>query len=758
MKFVMKRNQNIMKGLAFTFIATSLSLTGYAQQSRLKYADKMYANEGYYYASEAYEDVLARKTDSATVAVKLADSYDKLGDINKAAAWYRYLKRNNNLNKEQLLRLALLERQLSNYDESKKLMDTYVQKYGQNDVASSIVSASTSIAELQNKKWFDLKPRLSVNTPASEMGLSYFGKDNVLIASSKRQGKSSMQVHSWTGQYYYSVFKATIDASGNVGKKMKAIKKIDEKFNDGPVSFNEKNNVIYFSRNAEFYTVSGNKKSSILKLYKADYKDGKFKNVKELGINGDDFSCAHPSVSKDGKRLYFASNRSGGMGGMDIYYVNLDSEGNTSGSPVNLGPKVNTSENDMFPYFNSEEGILFFASEGHFGLGGLDVFVSRMDKAGMPKDVENLGSPVNGPYDDFSFVNNATQTNGFFSSNRPGGSGSDDIYAFNQLYVIRNRAVVNGSLTDLITNNKIDNGTIYLADKNGNVVDSVKSSPDGKFNISLAEGINDEFKLIAKKDGYNQELASIPFDESKGEYAQDLKLMPILNYYFVGTIKDKANGEIIKDVKVTITDLDKNQVFETVQTASAGDFKTKELPYGYKDKTSYRFKIEKDGYVAKTVDISSMLDTKEEIVVNDLLNIDLTKIEVGKTDLNEIVDIKPIFFDFNKADIRPDAAIELNKVVAIMKDNPKMVIELRSFTDNRGSKAYNKTLSDKRAKSSAKYIVSQGIGADRIAGKGYGADILVVSDAEIAKAKTEEEKEALHQKNRRTEFIIVKMK
>lgn len=739
-------------------VMVAFSFNAQSQQARIKYADKMYDNKGYYYASEAYEDALARKADSSVVAAKIADSYDKMGNIKKATDWYQYINRKGELDQSQYIRLALLERQMSNYDESQKLLAEFSSKYGANDVASNITESSVSIADLQNKKWFALKPRLAINTPASEIGVSYFDcEDEILISSSKRRQKVVAHVHSWTGDYYYNVYRASVDQNGDISSKMKPLKEIDKKYNDGPISYNKEAGIIYFTRNAEFSAIDDSRKSSFLKIYKAKLVNDKFKDVEEIGVNGEDFSTAHPSVSKDGKRLYFASDRPGGKGGMDIYYVNLDSEGNTSGSPINL-EKINTSENDMFPYYNSEEGLLFFASEGHFGLGGLDVFVSRVDKNGQAKDVENLGAPINSPYDDFSFINNGAQTNGFFVSNRPGGAGLDDIYAFDQTYVIRNRAVIKGNLLDLLTNEKIDDGTIYIADNNGNVLDSVQSNTDGTFSISIPETINDDFKLIGKKDGYVEELATVTYDSNKSEYAQDLKLMPVLEYYFAGTITDKATGEPLEDVKVVVYDNNNNAVFVEELTAVDGGFKTDNLPYEYKDNISYRFTLEKDGYVTKSLDYGAILDQKEEILVSSFLDFGLTEIEVGKTDLSDVIEIKPIFFDLNKFNIRPDAAIELDKVVAVMQDNPRMVIELRSYTDSRGSAAYNRTLSDRRAKSSAQYIISRGIAKDRIAGKGYGSTNPKYTDAEINKAATDEEKEAMHEKNRRTEFIVVRMK
>lgn len=749
------RNQ-IKNTCLIALTALVFPLVGHSQSSRLKYADRMYETKSYYYASEAYEDVIARKVDSVTVATKIADSYDKIGNTKKATDWYRFLNRKGLLTQEQHLRLAMIVRGLEDYNESDQLLASYEQKYGETGLAKD-VKGSVDVLK-KDKGQFVLKLQ-KVNTPSSDMAASFYGKDEVLLASSKRRLKATMRLHSWVGDYFYDIYKAPVNDNGEIGK-MKLVKaKAKTKFNDGPAVYNEKSGYVYFTRNNFANGKKGFDENKIirLKIYKAKVDGNKFKDETELNINDNNYSTAHPSVSEDGKRLYFSSDRPGGLGGMDIYYVNLDNDGNPMGSPINLGDKVNTSQNELFPSYNSLEKILFFSSEGHFGLGGLDVFVAKINNDGIVTGIENVGSPINSPYDDFSFVNNGKQTKGFFTSNRSGGKGNDDIYGFDQKFPFKNSAELKGNTKNLLTKSELGDVKVYLADKNGKLIDSTTANEKGDFEFSLAE-INDDFQLLGNKDGFVEGKQEVKFDNTKMEYSEELALMPILDYFFTGIINDKASKLPIENVKITITDISKNANFTNVKTDNEGGFKTGLLPYEYNDKISYEFKIEKSGYVSKTVALSDILALKEEIKLNNVLSIDLTKIEVGKTDLNDVVDISPIYFDLNKSDIRSDAAIELNKIVKVMKENPGMTIQLGSHTDSRGSAAYNLTLSDKRAKSSAKYIISQGISKDRIYGKGFGAKKLKVSDAEIAKAKTDEEKEELHQKNRRTEFIIIKMK
>lgn len=736
----------------------SIPFIGSSQKGRLNYADRMYDSKSYYYASEGYEDVLDRKTDSLTVAVKIADSYDKIGNTQKAVEWYTFLKTKGQLSKEQHLRLALLERELENYAGSEQLLASYQQQYGTDAVSKDILS-SGPVSGLQiDKHQFELKEQ-GVNTTSSDMSVSYYAANEVLLASSKRRSKAVMRLHTWTGNYFYDIYKAPVNDQGEIGKMKLMKSKAKTKFHDGPAVYSEQTGYVYFTRNNY---LNGKKqtdenKTVRLKIYRAQIDGRKFKNIEELSINDNNYSTAHPTITKDGKRLYFSSDRPGGYGGMDLYYVNLDMEGKPVGSIINLGEKVNTTQHELFPSYNAAENLLFFSSEGHFGLGGLDVFVAKLDKQGSTRSIENVGSPINSAYDDFSFTNDDLQTKGYFTSNRKGGKGDDDIYGFSQKFAIKNSASLKGTATDILTKKELPNTMIYLADKNGNVVDSTQTDERGAYELSLA-GIEGDFRLLGSKTDYIKTDKAISYDDTKTEYEEDLALMPVLDYYFTGTVKDKATQQLLSGVNIMVTDTKKNEGFAQVSTTGEGSFKTETLPYGYNDQIAYSFKLEKEGYVSKNVSLSELLSMQQELEVNGRLSLDMTKIEIGKTDLNDIIEINPIYFDLNKSDIRSDAAVELNKIVKVMQENPGMVIELGSHTDSRGSDASNRSLSDRRAKSSAKYIISQGISKDRIYGKGYGESKLKISDAQINKATSVEEKEALHQKNRRTEFIIVKMK
>lgn len=744
------------------FLITAVQQVGFVfgQSNRLEYADKMYEAQSYYYAAEAYEDVLARKVDSTVVAQRLSISYDKIGRTPKAIEWYRY-RGIDNLEREELVRLALLEREVGDYDASHELLNRYEQRFGSTNLTRSLLGAADQIPEFQEGMGiFELR-MVSVNEEHSEIGPSFYMKDEIILASSKRNRVVAQQIHSWTGSYFYDLYKASITESGDLGKPQLLKSDVSTKFHDGPASFDPVNNYLYFSRNNYLNGDKGvdENNTMLLKIYRVKLEGDKFKDEEELSINGDQFSTTHPAITADGTRLFFASDRPGGMGGMDIYYVDIQN-GEVVGEPVNMGERLNTEQDDVFPAYHAADHLVFFASDGHPGLGGLDIFVAKMTGTGAISKVENLGAPINSRSDDFSFVSNSEQTMGYFASNREGGQGDDDIYGFKQLAPIKNTPILSGVITDLITGERLDSALVEVKTVQGASIEGLTAMTDsmGYYEIELV-GVERDINVVASKEGYNEEQDTVAFGTDRNDYHQDLALTIARDYLISGTVRDKETLALLDQVKVTLYDNQRNEVFSTIYSDANGEFKSSILPYAYQDNVDYTLKFEKEGYLSKTRDLKEVLDAEANRRIDETLLIDLTRIEEGVTNLgDELVDFGPIYFDLNSSYIREDAAKELDRIVDIMNEHPGMVVEVGSHTDTRDTDHYNMWLSDRRARSTVNYIVSQGISPKRIYGKGYGETQLKVKDAEIERATSIEEKEALHQKNRRTDFIVVKMK
>ncbi len=436
-----------------------------------------------------------------------------------------------------------------------------------------------------------------------------------------------------------------------------------------------------------------------------------------------------------------------GQGGMDIWYCKLDASG-AWGNPVNMGEKVNTKGNELFPSI-TDENILYFASNGHEGLGGLDVFETKIkeDKAGK---VYNMGKPVNSEHDDFAYNVYAEGKKAFLSSNRKTGGMNDDIYNVDVL-----RKVARGKTVNFIVKNKetqeiLPSTTIKLN------TDSFTTNEKGEFQFVLEEDVN--YKLLVKREKYFdiEDSLSTKTTPEGDEFTKTIELEKDPNLTLLAGIYDAKTGAGIEGVKIKIKDLAVSNDFELLKTEKNGEYKKPLKGKRIGDKLLYLVTIEKDGYVTKTTNFTYEIKKEGEIQMNELLALTIGKVEVGM-DLAKMIDIKPIYFDLGKSTIRKDAAIELDKVVAVMKEYPAMIIELGAHTDCRGAAASNLKLSAARAKASAAYIVKQGIDKSRISGKGYGESKLLNSCACEGKVKpncSEDE----HAKNRRTEFIIVKLK
>jgi outer membrane protein OmpA-like peptidoglycan-associated protein len=758
-----------------------LSVNAFSQNSRLKYADKMYANKGYYYASQGYEDVLERKVDSSVVSSKIADSYDKIGDNQKALSWYRYMQAKGTINQEQMERLALLERQAGNYEVSKEYFQAITAKNNSNDISKAVLEATTTEDELINRNWFDLIQQ-AINSSASDMSAIYFKEGKVLFASAKRKTKAINRQQAWTGGYFYDLYVGHVDEKGVISsKKVKLLSKGNSKYNDGPATFNPKTEIVYFTRNRGFEKVDGQKKTvANLSIYSGKLVKGKLKDIKPLAINTKGSSTVHPSVSKDGKTLYFSSNRPGGKGGMDLYSVALDEQGNSVGEPQNLGDKINTSGDEVFPFYSSKDNTLYFSSNGHFGLGGLDVFGVQLNDGAINGNIINLGSPINSSSDDFAFVSDENSPKGFVTSNREKGKGLDDIYGFAQKQPLKREITLKGTVFDEANEKPLAKAVVYLVDSRQIILDSIESNETGDYSFNQTD-LEGDYKIVCSKDKYVKKVEDLLVDKNATTLEKNVHVTPVLDFRIKSKIVDSENKEPLSNVKVTLIDSEYGEVINEKEHTSQEIYLSNVMSNKYNSKIDLTVKFEKQGYEPKELKINSILTHDDTLAADvQLKKVVLAKnepvkkvekpIEVrkeikvekpiieGKTDLKEVATINNIYYDLNSSYLNAEAIQELDKVVAIMNANPTMVIEVRAHTDCRQTETYNKWLSNRRAQRAVEYIQNHvSNGASRVSGKGFGKSQLLINcgcddDRGGASPCTEEQ----HLQNRRTEFIVIK--
>lgn len=487
----------------------------------------------------------------------------------------------------------------------------------------------------------------------------------------------------------------------------------------------------------------GADKQNRLAIYAATDKIHGWKKIKSLNINNPDYSVCHPALSADGNTLIFASDMQGGFGGMDLY-VSTYEAGKWS-EPENLGAVVNTEGNELFPYLY-RDSLLYFASNGRPGMGGLDIYASEW-KGKKAKEANNVGYPINTPYDDFGLIYNGTKRTGFFSSNRPGGRGGDDIYRFKNTkpnYKLKIFAFDEASKTPM---KKL---LIKIMDKNGKLKKEILTDSLGKASYAITKG--ETYTVMSTEKKYFDQALPVETKEMVGfDLILDLPMFKDEGFTLVGTINESGTGALMTDVKVVIKDLSKDAIVFEGKTSAAGEFIKTFSNYSINQIMKMELKFEKEGYISKSLAFEKKLERSGDIRVNEILDLKLEKVQLG-LDIGKIINLNTIYFDLGKADIRPDAAIELDKVVKAMNDNPNWKIEVGSHTDSRGAANANLTLSDKRAKSTAKYIISKGIDQSRITGKGYGEKKIINKCKDGVKCSDEE-----HQQNRRTEFKIVGM-
>lgn len=625
-----------------------------AQNSNQNKADKDYIQYAYVDAIATYEKVAEKGYKDEKMFQRLGNSYYFNGELTKAVKWYDELfAMNTEQEPEYYYRYAQALKAKGDYTAADKILEAFTEKVKTDKRGILFENNKNYLEKIKsNSGRFEIADA-GINSTQTDYGTSFLG-NKIVFASARDTGGVVKKTFKWTNKIFTNLYEAELKADGTIGKPERFEKKINSKFNESTPVFTKDGKTMYFTRNNFLDGKRGRngQKVTLLKLYKADFVNGKWQNISELPFNSDQYSTAHPTLSNDETILYFASDMPGTLGQSDLYKVAINSDGSFA-KPENLGKTINTEGRETFPFI-SGDNELYFASDGQPGLGGLDVYVSKINNDGTFSEAQNIGAPINGKQDDFAFVIDSKNRNGFFSSNREGGIGNDDIYRFTEIKKILCQQILKGTTADLETGKTIENAKVTLLDANFNIKDQVVSDANGiyKFAVDCAKN----YYVKAEKQDYETKEAAVTIKEQTGETNLDIML-------------EKRNKPI----------------------------------------------------------------------------------NVG-TDLAKTLDIPIIYFDLDKSVIRKDAAFELEKILVVMQQYPKMKIDVRSHTDSRQTVKYNMALSDKRAKSTVQWLIKNGIASDRLTGKGFGESQLVNKCSDGVPC-TEKE----HQQNRRSEFIITSM-
>jgi len=714
-----------------------------SQSRRLDKGENLFKVYSYAASIEKYEAIEPKTTE---INRRLAESYYNIGKLTKSENyWALVVAATTERTADDVYRYASVLAMNKKYKESEIWMREF-NKLASNDRRGLLWANNSGFYEnLQKDRGRFKIESLYINTDQEDFGTAFY-KDKIVFASTRQPLESMKRKWNWNDLPFLDLYVAEKDTNLHFTSYHKFHNKINKKYHEGPASFNKASDFMVFTRN----NYQGKSKEGIIKLqmFTSEFKKNKWQKPVPMPFNSNEYSVGHGSLTEDGRILYFASDMPGGLGGVDLYRIYRRPDG-TWTKPENLGEKINTEGNEMFPFIHPE-GILFFSSDGLLGLGGLDVFLAYVKDDSFTTP-ENIGVPVNGNYDDFAFILDSAQTGGYFSSNRLEGEGDDDLYLFRLLKAFKFGKLIRGTAMEP-DSTVLSDVKVNLYNEELKVIGSITTTSTGKYEFPAER--DKLYSLDGKKPIYTEGHNTADTHTDEYIVIADLFLKKDPNFSLYGLITDEITDEPLKNVKVVMKDKLNNRV-EEFFTPESGEFFRILDDKKLNDSIAYDFYLEKEGYLSKNFSYDTALYHQGRYDIYKDLGIQLTRIEIG-IDLSEIIDLKPIYFDLNKSNIRPDAAVELDKVVKLMIENPNIVIELGSHTDCRGSADYNMKLSDRRAKASAEYIRKRIPNPDRIYGKGYGESKLInhcECEGTVKVPCTEEE----HQQNRRTEFRLIKM-
>ena len=610
-----------LKHSILIYILALISFGTYAQNGKQKRADNLFNKFSFYNAIEVYKELLQKNYNDDYATRQLADSYAYLRNPDSAVVYYRKVVEQPNVPKEYFYKYAEALRGIKDYEASRVWMKKFKDAGGA--IGDKELSTDADfITSIFNAKQHYFLSEVIFNSKLSDFG-AYERDGNVYFVSSVDEGVSTKHLYGWNNQPFLDVY-VTPKGSDSISYHNSKVKgDVNSRYHDGPLTISKDGKTMYFSRNnySEQELKKDKKGISNLKIYKATLVDGSWTNIEELSINSDSYSVGHPALNTDNTKLYFASDMPGGLGGTDIYYVDINADGSL-GTPKNLGNTVNTSKNEVFPFVNNEN-VLFFSSDGHQGLGLLDIYSTVTDKDNKITSIINLGVPVNSSKDDFSFFMNEDGTTGYIASNRDGGVGDDDIYAFYRILDLK----VEGTVTDANTEAPITSAKVSLLDASGNEITSVETDEEGFYTINIDRDA--DYYLKFTKEGYidvTLPLSSKGIKDNVSVITKDTSLTPIVKELPIKELNtiyfDFDKSDIRKDSSIEL-DRIVNMMLNTYPTMNIKieSHTDSRGPEAYNDILSQkRAKATYDYLVSKGVDASRIVDYKgygEQQLVND---------------------------------------------------------------------------------------------------------------------------------------------
>jgi outer membrane protein OmpA-like peptidoglycan-associated protein/tetratricopeptide (TPR) repeat protein len=790
--------------------------------SLLQQADRLLSWKAYGRAIEIYTQVLTKPESQLSVGQRgtaqeqLAYAYQQVGDTKKAQQYYQLaLDGNKDRNPQLLLRYAQVLAGNGRFQESQQYYEQYLKSKPSSFRPLPGPAGVAAAGENKSENVTYKLDYLDFNTTGEEFSPAFYQKGLVYVGGTR--GSASVTPNSKSNylDLYYIPDRSQIKAKGQImpdGSAKRIVlesaskgwqlgadeytrptpndfrtvmgydvginvsnglgygvrptnpakrfsESLNSKYHEGPVTFSSDGSRIYFTRtnyaNGLVKLGKNQENASKLKLYTAVQQDGAWTSIEELPFNNNDYSVGHPSLSRDDKLLYFVSDMPGGRGGTDIYVTRY--ENGKWGKPMNMGEPINTPGDELFPFVDGS-GNLYFSSNGHHGMGGLDIFYVALTNGKAEQVVDHLDAPINSPMDDFGLITDINRRSGFLSSNRRNKT-DDDIYRFvreSSLYSCRDLTM---RLYDNETNMPLDSVMILIkAQSEGGSEQSLVTDITGLVQFCLES--NNDFTVEASKDGFITGKVGFSTRFLTDDQPSRLEMAMARPTVLIDTVETAVSktyaaspSALSKIGGVVVSELNR-QPLEGVTVRLRNECDQTQQEYVTKADGRYAFEVaegcdytltaSKPSYGTNTSRVKR-LPTKS---VPKEIDADLKMFSVG-----DVVTVDNIYYDLDQYSLRANAKRELNRIVAAMRRYPSLVIEVRSHTDSRGDAAHNKMLSIQRANEVANFITSQGISRKRMRAIGMGESQPINNcvDGVICT-------EAEHQRNRRTEFKVIEIK
>lgn len=647
--------------LCLSLIVFSAGAFAQGAERFIKEADNEFKNEGYYEAIELYKKAYSKEkdvTEKGRLIFQIAESYRYILDMEQAVVWYDKALKARHENPMSYYYIAESNREQGKFAEA----ITYYNKYKEKAPSDKIADQALKDCEMA-QAWIDSPERYIVE-PEVQLNSEYYDfsptwadkKESMLYYTSSRPGSEGTRLDNRTGENYTDIYFSQKDKKGKWSEPYKVNSTVNTPHNEGSAVLNAKANTMYFTR-----CMSDKDKSFGCDIYEVKKVGQNWGEPKVIPLKPKDgkevFTVGHPAMDAKETFMVFAGDIPGGFGGRDLWITTYDKSAKAWTAPKNLGDKINTAGDEMFPYIH-DNGTLYFSSNGHPGMGGLDMFKAEMDGEMKWKNVQSLKYPLNSSMHDYGIIFEGDKDQGYFTSNRPGGRGQDDIWSFKMPSLL---FALQGNVYDKETLVPVPEATVKVVGSDGSSFEALTDA-NGGFNFET----NGNVRYINPEVNYAMEVGKKDYLVAKDQ---------------ISTLGLKESTTFVKEFFITYV-------------AKPDEIEFPEVRYAY---------------------------DKWDLLVNE---------EVNSKD-------------------------SLDFLYKTLIDNPTIIIELQAHTDSRGAEKYNLDLSQKRAQSCVDYLISKGIPAERMVARGYGKSKLRIFDDQINKMKTTAEKEAAHQKNRRTTFAVL---